>query len=54
MDDFITIRSFNSIDDAKVDQDVLAESGIETLTKNTPPAVDMTFLGSTAGHTYEI
>lgn len=54
MDNFITIRSFNSIDDAKNYQDWLAAADIQLLLKDIPPGLDMTFLGSTAGHTYEI
>ncbi|TYR32190.1 DUF2007 domain-containing protein [Sphingobacterium phlebotomi] len=52
--DPFVFRTFSSIEDAKNYQNILAESDIQSNIKDIPPGVDMSFLGSTAGHEYEL
>jgi hypothetical protein len=54
MSDLLVLRTFSSMEDAKNYQKILTENGIQASIKDNPPGIGMSFLGSTAGHEYEI
>src|SRR5690606_2588215 len=54
MSDLWVLRTFSGMEDVKNYQKILTENGIQASIKDNPPGIDLSFLGSTAGHEYEM